>query len=149
VNERDQLSGLLGGGDSVQRSDRCPAQTIRHSGIRLPLHALVAVIAILGASGRPCWPRGELLLVDYFIVPRRTLTIADEHAISPILALPRGVVGFLAGRRRAAQIRAQGLARELRNRQLEARPPQPRPGGAAQAASAFARTEQQDPALCS
>jgi two-component system sensor histidine kinase KdpD len=109
--------------------------------------ALVAVIAVLGGL----WPAllaaaVSFLLVDYFIVPPlRTLTIADEQDLVNLAIFfgTAGVVGFLAGRRRAAQIRAQGLARELRNANAELVRLNRDQAAAAQAAVRLARTEQQ------
>src|SRR5712691_2540406 len=74
--------------------------------------AVVAVIAVI----RGVWPSllaaaVSFLLVDYFFVPPvRTLTIAGEQDLVnlAIFFSTAGVVGFLAGRRRQAQIRAQG-----------------------------------------
>ena len=109
--------------------------------------ALVAVIAVLGGL----WPAllaaaVSFLLVDYFIVPPlRTLTIADEQDLVNLAIFfgTAGVVGFLAGRRREAQIRAQGLARELRNANAELVRLNRDQAAAAQAAVRLARTEQQ------
>jgi two-component system sensor histidine kinase KdpD len=109
--------------------------------------AVVAVIAVL----RGLWPAllaaaVSFLLVDYFFVaPARTLTIADEQDLVNLAIFfgTAGVVGFLAGRRRAAQIRAQGLARELRNANAELVRLNRDQAAAAQAAVRLARTEQQ------
>jgi two-component system sensor histidine kinase KdpD len=109
--------------------------------------AVVAVIAVL----RGLWPAllaaaVSFLLVDYFIVPPvRTLTIADEQDLVNLAIFfgTAGVVGFLAGRRREAQIRAQGLARELRNANAELVRLNRDQAAAAQAAVRLARTEQQ------
>jgi len=109
--------------------------------------AVVAVIAVL----RGLWPAlltaaVSFLLVDYFFVPpMRTLTIADEQDLVNLAIFfgTAGVVGFLAGRRRQAQIRAQGLARELKNANAELVRLNRDQAAAAQAAVRLARTEQQ------
>jgi K+-sensing histidine kinase KdpD len=109
--------------------------------------AVVAVIAVL----RGLWPAllaaaVSFLLVDYFFVPpMRTLTIADEQDLVNLAIFfgTAGVVGFLAGRRRQAQIRAQGLAAELKNVNAELVRLNRDQAAAAQAAVRLARTEQQ------
>ena len=109
--------------------------------------AVVAVIAVL----RGLWPAlltaaVSFLLVDYFFVPpMRTLTIADEQDLVNLAIFfgTAGVVGFLAGRRRQAQIRAQGLATELKNANAELVRLNRDQAAAAQAAVRLARTEQQ------
>src|SRR3984893_1828698 len=109
--------------------------------------AVVAVIAVL----RGLWPAllaaaVTFLLVDYFFVPPvRTLTIADEQDLVNLAIFfgTAGVVGFLAGRRREAQIRFQGLARELKNANAELVRLNRDQAAAAQAAVRLARTEQQ------
>lgn len=109
--------------------------------------AVVAVIALI----RGLWPAllaaaVSFLLVDYFFVtPIRTLTIGDEQDLVNLAIFfgTAGVVGFLAGRRRAAQLRAQGLARELRNANAELVRLNRDQAAAAQAAVRLARTEQQ------
>jgi len=109
--------------------------------------AVVAVIAVL----RGLWPAllaaaVSFLLVDYFFVPPvRTLTIADEQDLVNLAIFfgTAGVVGFLAGRRRQAQIRAQALASELGNANAELVRLNRDQAAAAQAAVRLARTEQQ------
>jgi K+-sensing histidine kinase KdpD len=109
--------------------------------------AVVAVIAVL----RGLWPAllaaaVSFLLVDYFFVPpARTLTIADEQDLVNLAIFfgTAGVVGFMAGRRREAQIRAQGLAKELRQVNAELVRLNRDQAEAAQAAVRLARTEQQ------
>ena len=109
--------------------------------------AVVAVIAVI----RGVWPSllaaaVSFLLVDYFFVPPvRTLTIAGEQDLVNLAIFfgTAGVVGFLAGRRRQAQIRAQGLARELKNANAELIRLNRDQAAAAQAAVRLARTEQQ------
>jgi two-component system sensor histidine kinase KdpD len=109
--------------------------------------AVVAVVAVL----RGLWPAllaaaVSFLLVDYFFVPpAHTLTIADEQDLVNLAIFfgTAGVVGFLAGRRRQAQIRAQGLATELRNANAELVRLNRDQAAAAQAAVRLARTEQQ------
>src|SRR3989442_13929352 len=109
--------------------------------------AVVAVIAVI----RGLWPAllaaaVSFLLVDYFFVPpMRTLTINDEQDLVNLAIFfgTAGVVGFLAGRRREAQIRAQGLARELKNANAELIRLNRDQAAAAQAAVRLARTEQQ------
>src|SRR5260370_29290930 len=79
----------------------------------------------------------SFLLVDYFFVPpMRTLTIADEQDLVNLAIFfgTAGLVGFLAGRRRQAQIRAQGLARELKNVNAELIRLNPDPAAATPAA---------------
>jgi K+-sensing histidine kinase KdpD len=109
--------------------------------------AVVAVIAVL----RGLWPAllaaaTSFLLVDYFFVsPVRTLTIGDEQDLVnlAIFFSTAGVVGFMAGRRRAAQMRAEGLAKELRQVNAELVRLNRDQAEAAQAAVRLARTEQQ------
>jgi K+-sensing histidine kinase KdpD len=109
--------------------------------------AVVAVIALL----RGLWPAllaaaVSFLLVDYFFVaPAQTLTIADEQDLVNLAIFfgTAGVVGFMAGRRREAQIRAQALARELRQVNAELVRLNRDQAQAAQAAVRLARTEQQ------
>src|SRR6202165_1066632 len=109
--------------------------------------AVVAVIAVL----RGLWPAllaaaVSFLLVDYFFVPpTRTLTINDEQDLVNLAIFfgTAGVVGFRAGRRREAQIRAQGLTRELRNANAELVRLNRDQAAAAQSAVRLARTEQQ------
>jgi two-component system sensor histidine kinase KdpD len=109
--------------------------------------AVVAVIAVI----RGLWPAllaaaVTFLLVDYFFVPPvHTLTIAGEQDLVNLAIFfgTAGVVGFLAGRRREAQIRAQGLARELKNANAELVRMNRDQAAAAQAAVRLARTEQQ------
>src|SRR6202165_1738831 len=109
--------------------------------------AVVALLAVL----RGVWPAlrapaVSFLLVDYFFVPpMRTLTIADEQDLVNLAIFfgTAGVVGFLAGPRRQAQIRAQGLARELKNANAELVRLNRDQAAAAQAAVRLARTEQQ------
>src|SRR6266480_7715556 len=108
--------------------------------------AVVAVIAVI----RGLWPAllaaaVSFLLVDYFFVPpMRTLTINNEQDLVNLAIFfgTAGVVGFLAGRRRQAQIRAQGLASELRNANAELVRLNRDQAAAAQAAVRLARTEQ-------
>jgi K+-sensing histidine kinase KdpD len=109
--------------------------------------AVVAVIAVV----RGLWPAllaaaVSFLLVDYFFVPpARTLTIADEQDLVNLAIFfgTAGVVGFMAGRRREAQMRAQALARELRQVNAELVRLNREQAAAAQAAVRLARTEQQ------
>ena len=109
--------------------------------------AVVAVIAVI----RGLWPAllaaaVSFLLVDYFFVPpMRTLTINNEQDLVNLAIFfgTAGVVGFLAGRRREAQIRTQGLASELRNANAELVRLNRDQAAAAQAAVRLARTEQQ------
>jgi K+-sensing histidine kinase KdpD len=109
--------------------------------------AVVAVIAVL----RGLWPAllaaaTSFLLVDYFFVPPvRTLTIADEQDLVNLAIFfgTAGLIGFMAGRRREAQIQAQALAAELRNANAELIRLNRDQAAAAQAAVRLARTEQQ------
>jgi K+-sensing histidine kinase KdpD len=108
---------------------------------------VVAVIALL----RGLWPAllaaaTSFLLVDYYFVPPvHTLTIADEQDLVNLAIFfgTAGVIGFIAGRRREAQIRAQTLAGELRNANAELVRLNRDQAVAAQAAVRLARTEQQ------
>jgi len=108
---------------------------------------VVAVIAFL----RGLWPAllaaaTSFLLVDYFFVPPvHTLTIADEQDLVNLAVFfgTAGVIGFIAGRRREAQLRAQALAGELRNVNAELVRLNRDQAVAAQAAVRLARTEQQ------
>jgi K+-sensing histidine kinase KdpD len=108
---------------------------------------VVAVIALL----RGLWPAllaaaTSFLLVDYFFVPPvRTLTIADEQDLVNLAVFfgTAGVIGFIAGRRREAQLRAQALAGELRNVNAELVRLNREQAVASQAAVRLARTEQQ------
>jgi K+-sensing histidine kinase KdpD len=109
--------------------------------------AVVAVIAFL----RGLWPAllaaaVSFLLFDYFFVPPvHTLTIADAQDVMNLAIFfgTAGVVGFIAGRRRAAQIRAESLARELKNANAELVRLNRDQAASAQAAVRLARTEQQ------
>ena len=109
--------------------------------------AVVAVIAFL----RGLWPAllaaaVSFLLFDYFFVPPvHTLTIADAQDLMNLAIFfgTAGVVGFIAGRRRAAQIRAESLARELKNANAELVRLNRDQAASAQAAVRLARTEQQ------
>lgn len=109
--------------------------------------AVVAVIAVV----RGLWPAllaaaVSFLLVDYFFVPpARTLTIADEQDLVNLAIFfgTAGVVGFMAGRRREAQMRAEALAGELRSANAELIRLNRDQAAAAQAAVRLARTEQQ------
>jgi K+-sensing histidine kinase KdpD len=108
---------------------------------------VVAVIAV----ARGLWPAllaaaVSFLLVDYYFVPPvYTLTIADEQDLVNLAIFfgTAGVVGFMAGRRRQAQIRAEALAGELRNANAELVRLNRDQAAAAQAAVRLARTEQQ------
>src|ERR1700682_47308 len=85
--------------------------------------AVVAVIAFL----RGLWPAllaaaVSFLLFDYFFVPPvHTLTISDAQDLMNLAIFfgTAGVVGFIAGRRREAQMRGESLARELNNANAE------------------------------
>jgi two-component system sensor histidine kinase KdpD len=109
--------------------------------------AVVAVIAIAGGL----WPAllaaaVSFLLVDYYFVPpAHTLTIADEQDLVNLAIFfgTAGIIGFMAGRRRQAQMRAEALAGELRNANAELIRLNRDQAAAAQAAVRLARTEQQ------
>ena len=109
--------------------------------------AVVAVIAFL----RGLWPAllaaaVSFLLFDYFFVPPvHTLTIADAQDLMNLAIFfgTAGVVGFIAGRRREAQMRAESLARELKNANAELVRLNRDQAASAQAAVRLARTEQQ------
>src|SRR6202165_4066474 len=81
--------------------------------------AVVAVIAVLrGLLPALLAAAVRFLLVGYvFPPPTRTLTITDEQDLVNLAIFfgTAGVVGFLAGRRRHGQIRAQCLASALRD----------------------------------
>ena len=109
--------------------------------------AVVAVIAFL----RGLWPAllaaaVSFLLFDYFFVPPvHTLTIADAQDLMNLAIFfgTAGVVGFIAGRRREAQMRAESLAHELKNANAELVRLNRDQAASAQAAVRLARTEQQ------
>jgi two-component system sensor histidine kinase KdpD len=121
-----------------------------HSPQREYVFIYMAVVAVI-AVARGLWPAllaaaVSFLLVDYYFVPpARTLTIADEQDLVNLAIFfgTAGVVGFMAGRRRQAQIRAEALARELRNANAELVRLNRDQAAAAQAAVRLARTEQQ------
>lgn len=108
---------------------------------------IVAAIAVLrGLLPALLAAAVSFLLVDYFFVPPvHTLTIADETDLVNLAIFfgTAAVIGFLAGRRRQAQLRAQGLAGELRNANAELVRLNREQAEAAQAAVRLARTEQQ------
>src|ERR1700736_98076 len=109
--------------------------------------AVVAVIAFL----RGLWPAllaaaVSFLLFDWFFVPPvHTLTIADAQDLMNLAIFfgTAGVVGFIAGRRREAQMRAESLARELKNANAELVRLNRDQAASAQAAVRLARPEQQ------
>src|SRR5712691_6537694 len=109
--------------------------------------ALVAVIAV----ARGLWPAllaaaVSFLLVDYYFVPpMHTLTVADEQDLVNLAIFfgTAGVVGFMAGRRREAQLRAEALAEQLRTVNAELVRLNRDQAAAAKAAVRLARTEQQ------
>jgi two-component system, OmpR family, sensor histidine kinase KdpD len=108
---------------------------------------VVAVIALL----RGLWPAllaaaTSFFLVDYFFVaPKGQLTIADEQDLVNLAIFfgTAGVIGFLAGRRRDLQLRAQALAGQLRNANAELVRLNREQAVAAQSAVRLARSEQQ------
>jgi len=108
---------------------------------------VVAIIALL----RGLWPAllaaaTSFLLVDYFFVPPvGQLTIADEQDLVNLAIFfgTGGLIGFLAGRRRDLQLRAQALAGQLRNANAELVRLNRDQAVAAQSAVRLARTEQQ------
>ena len=121
-----------------------------HSPQREYVFIYMGVVAVI-AVARGLWPAllaaaVSFLLVDYYFVPpRHTLTVADEQDLVNLAIFfgTAGVVGFTAGRRRQAQIRAQALAEELRNANAELVRLNRDQAAAAQAAVRLARTEQQ------
>jgi two-component system sensor histidine kinase KdpD len=121
-----------------------------HSPQREYVFIYMAVVAVI-AVARGLWPAllaaaVSFLLVDYYFVPPvRTLTITDEQDLVNLAIFfgTAGVVGFMAGRRRQAQIRAEALAGELRNANAELVRLNRDQAAAAQAAVRLARTEQQ------
>ncbi|HVD00515.1 MAG TPA: ATP-binding protein [Candidatus Dormibacteraeota bacterium] len=112
---------------------------------------LVAVVGVV----RGLWPAlsaalVSFLLVDWFFVPPvGTLTIADEQDIANLLAFLgiAGLVGLLANRRRETQLRAEALARQLREVNAELVRLNKEQAQAAQAELRLARSEQQIRAL--
>jgi len=121
-----------------------------HSPQREYVFIYMGVVAVI-AVARGLWPALlaaaiSFLLVDYYFVPpMHTLTVADEQDLVNLAIFfgTAGVVGFTAGRRRQAQIRAQALAGELRNVNAELVRLNRDQAAAAQAAVRLARTEQQ------
>ena len=121
-----------------------------HSSQREYVFIYMGVVAVV-AVARGLWPAllaaaVSFLLVDYYFVPpMHTLTVADEQDLLNLAIFfgTAGVVGFTAGRRRQAQIRAQALAGELRNVNAELVRLNRDQAAAAQAAVRLARTEQQ------
>ena len=121
-----------------------------HSPQREYVFIYMGVVAVI-AVARGLWPAllaaaVSFLLVDYYFVPpMHTLTVADEQDLVNLAIFfgTAGVVGFMAGRRRQAQIRAQALAGELRNVNAELVRLNRDQAAAAQAAVRLARTEQQ------
>lgn len=92
----------------------------------------------------------SFLLVDYFFVPPvGTLTIADEQDIVNLLAfvVTGGLVGLLGSQRRRAQLRADTLARDLRQTNAELARLNKEQAAAAQAALTLARSREQITAL--
>jgi two-component system sensor histidine kinase KdpD len=121
-----------------------------HSPQREYVFIYMGVVAVI-AVARGLWPAllaaaVSFLLVDYYFVPpMHTLTVADEQDLVNLAIFfgTAGVVGFMAGRRRQAQIRAQALAGELRNVNAELVRLNRDQAAAAQAAVRLARTEHQ------
>jgi len=121
-----------------------------HSPQREYVFIYMGVVAVI-AVARGLWPAllaaaVSFLLVDYYFVPpMHTLTVADEQDLVNLAIFfgTAGVVGFTAGRRRQAQIRAQALAGELRDVNAELVRLNRDQAAAAQAAVRLARTEQQ------
>jgi two-component system, OmpR family, sensor histidine kinase KdpD len=121
-----------------------------HSPQREYVFIYMGVVAVI-AVARGLWPAllaaaVSFLLVDYYFVPpMHTLTVADEQDLVNLAIFfgTAGVIGFMAGRRRQAQIRAQALAGELRNVNAELVRLNRDQAAAAQAAVRLARTEQQ------
>lgn len=109
--------------------------------------AVVAIIAVIrGLLPALLAAAVSFLLVDYFFVPPvHTLTIADEQDLVNLAIFfgTAGVIGFVVGRRRQAQIDAQRLTKELRASNAELVRLNREQALAAQAAVRLARTEQQ------
>ncbi len=109
--------------------------------------AIVAVIAVArGLLPALLAAAVSFLLVDYFFVaPVHTLTIADETDLVNLALFfgTAGVIGYLAGRRRQAHLKAERLAAELRSTNAELIRLNREQAQAAQAAVRLARTEQQ------
>lgn len=113
--------------------------------------AVVAAIALVrGLLPALLAAAVSFLLVDYFFVPPiHTLTIADEPDLVNLAIFfgTAGLIGYMASRRRAAQLSAQRLATELRTANAELIRLNREQALAAQAAVRLARTEQQVQAL--
>jgi two-component system sensor histidine kinase KdpD len=109
--------------------------------------AVVACVAV----ARGLWPAllaaaVSFLLVDYYFVPPvHTLTIADEEDLVNLATFfgTAAIVGYIAARRRQAQMRAEALAGELANANAELVRLNRDQAASAQAAVRLARTEQQ------
>jgi K+-sensing histidine kinase KdpD len=107
----------------------------------------LAVVAVLGVL-RGLWPALaasalSFLLVDFFLVPPvGTFTIDSEQDIVNLLAFAAtaGLVGLLTARRRQALVRAEALARQLEQANLEQ-------ADAARSALRLARSEERVRAL--
>jgi K+-sensing histidine kinase KdpD len=113
--------------------------------------ALVAVLGVL----RGLWPvlvaaAVSFLQVDYFFVqPVGTLTIADEQDVVNLLAFvgTAALVGLLGSQRRQALMRAEALARDLRQTNAELARLNKEQARAAQSALTVARSQEQIRAL--
>ena len=109
--------------------------------------AVVACVAVV----RGLWPAllaaaVSFLLVDYYFVPPvHTLTIADEEDLVNLATFfgTAAIVGYIAARRRQAQMRTEALAGELANANAELVRLNRDQAASAQAAVRLARTEQQ------
>ena len=112
---------------------------------------LVAVLGVLSGL----WPAVaaaalSFLLVDFFFVPPvGTFTIADQQDIVNLLAFvaTAGLVGLLASQRRRVLLRAESLARNLRQANAELARLNKEQAVAAQAALTLARSQEQIRAL--
>jgi K+-sensing histidine kinase KdpD len=112
---------------------------------------LVAVLGVLGGVRPPLAAAAEsFLLVDYFFVPPTgTLTVAGEQDVVNLLAFAAtgGIVGVLGSLRRRALLRAEALARDLRQTNAELARLNKEQAAAAQAALTLARSREQIRAL--
>jgi K+-sensing histidine kinase KdpD len=114
----------------------------------------LGLVAVLGVFGG-LWPglvaaAGSFLLVDYYLVPPiGQLTIADQQDIVNLVAFAAtaSLVGLLGSQRRDALLRAESLARDLRQTNAELARLNKEQAAAAQAALTVARSQEQIRAL--
>jgi K+-sensing histidine kinase KdpD len=125
-------------------------ELIHYSNPRDYIFLYLGIVAALGvASG--VWPAYvaaavSFLVVDYlFVRPVHTLSIASTDDVVNLLVFfgAATVVGSVGSRRRAAQLRAEALAAELQDANLELGRLNEEQAEAARVALQLARTEQQ------